>query len=102
MTTPSDLIEEVARKMMNARRFDNREAPYTDEQWREFLEAAYTLPGSVAAQHMMEVNIAAAVIIEVCAKVAEDEAIHGDGELWIARKIAQDIRALAHAKPEGA
>ncbi len=107
MTTPSDLIEEVVRALEPAA-FRSWQETFkvvisdggSDRQAR--IIADNSMAGTTIAEARERARIAAAVIIEACAKVAEDEAIHGDGELWIDNKIAEGIRALAHAKPEEA
>lgn len=117
MTTPSDLIEEVAKAIedaeigysLNLTRLVDNESTYvlTYTDGSEPLEFSDT---DAAYEHIANkratsrAKAAASVIIEACAKEAETASAfyaHGDGELWIANKIAEDIRALA-AKPEGA
>lgn len=81
----------------------SRANPGDEVEWRGFLsKAAFILSKKSArlAANPADEGVREATI-EECAKVADDNAsisADGDGEIWIAKKIASCIRALSTSR----
>lgn len=121
MTTPSDLIEEVARAIMESNMRDTHLRLHKKgetwifpaDAWPKMVEENWN-DAEVRGEALNSARVAAAIIIEACAKVAEEQAaqflspqyatgqpLSSFPERFACGACADAIRTLAPAKPDG-